>query len=77
MPVTVKWADLVKDLWLKWYTPEITSRAQFKWYKPHANFSIWKDINRKVKKTQTQQISSKKQLSKAEEKVTKATQAES
>jgi hypothetical protein len=39
--------------------------------------SLAKDVNRNVKTTKSQQISNKKQLSKLEEKATKAIEAES
>ena len=76
VPVIIKWANLVKELWLKGYTPNKVS-LEFSKYKPHVDLSIWKDINRKVKWPKTQQISNKKQLSKIEDKVEKAIEAES
>lgn len=77
VPIKVSWANLAKDLWLKWYSPSYTTIGQnIKSYKPHVDFSINKDINRKIKTTKTQAISSKKQLSKIEEKVEKALEAE-
>jgi len=76
VPVIIKWADLVKELWVKWYTPNKVSLS-INAYKPKIDLSIAKDINRKVKWPKTQQISNKKQLSKLEDKVTKATEAES
>ena len=77
VPIKVSWANLAKDLWLKWYSPSYTTIGQnIKSYKPHVDFSINKDVNRKIKTTKTQAISSKKQLSKIEEKVEKALEAE-
>ena len=76
VPVTIKGASLVKDLWLKGYTPTVNKISIDK-YKPHLDLSLAKDINRNVKTTKSQQISNKKQLSKLEDKVTKATEAES
>ena len=51
-------------------------KAEVIWYKPHSDFSIWKDINREVKWPKTQQIQKKKQLSKLESDTTKALWAE-
>ena len=76
VPVKLDWAKLLKATWGKWYTP-ITSSAAIKAYKAHADFSAPKDVNRKVKTTKTQTISSKKQLSNIETKTTKALEAES
>lgn len=76
VPVRIKWADLVKELWLKWYSPLNIKETVFK-YTPHADFSIAKDVNRNIKKTQTQTVSTKKQLSNIEKKTTKALTAES
>ena len=76
VPVVIKWASLVKELWLKGYTPSVTSMS-FKWYKPHVSFEIWKDINRNVKTTKTQTVSTSKQLSNIEKKTTQALEAES
>ena len=76
VPVVIKWADLVKELWLKGYTPNSVSLS-VKAYKPKIDLSVAKDVNRKVKWPKTQQISNKKQLSKLEDKVTKAIEAES
>ena len=76
VPVTIKGASLVKDLWLKGYTPAVDKISISK-YKPHLDLSLAKDINRKVSWPKTQQISNKKQLSKLEEKATKAIEAES
>lgn len=76
VPVTIKGANLVKDLWLKGYTPTV-SKISISKYKPHLDLSLAKDINRNVKTTKSQQISNKKQLSKLEEKATKAIEAES
>ena len=76
VPVTIKWANLVKELWLDGYTPDdvgykVTS------HKVKVDFSIWKDINRNVKWPKTQAVSTKKQLSNIEQKTTKALEAES
>lgn len=76
VPVKVKWADLVKELWLKGYNPTNVNEIVFK-HTPTLDLSLAKDINRKVKTTKSQTISSKKQLSKLEEKATKAIEAES
>lgn len=76
MPVTIKWASLVKELWLKWYTPEVNN-LKVDSYKPHSDFSISKDTKRKIKTTTTQTVSSKKQLSDIEKKTQKALEAES
>ena len=76
VPVKIKWADLVKELWLKGYNPTNVNEIVFK-YTPTADFSLSKDINRKVKTTKTQTVSSKKQLSNIESKTTKALEAES
>lgn len=76
VPVKVKWADLVKELWLKGYNPTNVNEIVFK-HTPTADFSLAKDINRKIKTTKSQTISSKKQLSKLEEKAAKAIETES
>lgn len=76
VPVKIKWADLVKELWLKGYNPTNVNEIVFK-HTPTADFSLSKDINRKVKTTKTQTVSSKKQLSNIESKTTKALEAES
>ena len=76
VPVKVKWADLVKELWLKWYNPTNVNEIVFK-YTPTLDLNLSKDINRSVKTTKSQTVSSKKQLSKLEEKATKAIEAES
>lgn len=76
VPVTIKWASLVKELWLKGYTPEKV-KLSIDAYKPHIDLSIKKDTSRKIKTTKTQEVSSKKQLSKIEAKVEKAIEAES
>jgi hypothetical protein len=76
VPVTIKGASLVKDLWLKGYTPEV-SKISISKYKPHLDLSLAKDINRNVKATKTQQVSTKKQLSNIEKKTSKALEAES
>jgi hypothetical protein len=76
VPVTIKWASLVKELWLKWYTPlDINYVVQS--HQSKADFSIGKDINRNVKWPKTQAVSSKKQLSDIEKKTKKALEAES
>ena len=75
-PVQIKWASLVKELWVKWYSPN-TAKLSFESFKPKLDLSLNKDINRKVKTTKTQTVSSKKQLSDIEKKATKAIEAES
>ena len=75
-PVKLDWAKLLKMTWAKWYTPQSSSEA-IQAYKAHSNFGLSKDINRKVKTTKTQTVSSKKQLSNIESKTTKALEAES
>lgn len=59
-----KWA-IVQDAWN--YVTQ---------YKPHSNFEISKDVSRWVKKTKTQAVSTKKQLSNIEAKTEKALTAE-
>lgn len=76
VPVKIKWADLVKELWLKGYNPTNVNEIVFK-YTPHIDLSLKKDINREVKWPKTQTISSKKQLSNLEKKTTKALETES
>lgn len=76
VPVKLDWAKLIKATWGKWYTPK-TASAAFEWYRPHVSFEIWKDINRNVKTTKTQTVSTSKQLSNIEKKTTKALEAES
>ena len=76
VPFTIKGSSLIRELWLKWYTPEVKS-LKVDAYKPHADFSLKKDINRNVKAWKTEQISTKKQLSNIEKKTTKALEAES
>lgn len=76
VPIVIKWADLVKDLWLNWYTPTGSS-IKVTSHKPSVDLSIGKDINRNVKWPITQTISTKKQLSNIEAKTTKALEAES
>lgn len=76
VPVTIKWSNLVKELWLKGYTPE-NVKDVFTKHTPTIDLSLAKDINRKVKTTKTQTVSSKKQLSNIESKTTKALEAES
>ena len=76
VPFTIKGANLVKELWLKWYTPTVSS-IKVEAYKPHIDLSLKKDINRNINGPKTQQISSKKQLSKIESSVQKALEAES
>ena len=75
VPVKIKWADLVKELWLKGYNPTNVNEIVFK-YTPHIDLSLKKDINREVKWPKTQTISSKKQLSNLESKTTKALETE-
>ena len=75
VPVQIKWASLIKELWLKWYSPD-TSKPTFQSFKPHVDFSIAKDINRNVKWPKTQAVSKKKQLSKLESDAEKALEAE-
>lgn len=76
VPVVIKWADLVKDLWLKWHSPLNVKETVLK-YTPHVDLSLKKDINRSVKWGTTQQVSNKKLLSKIESNTTKALEAES
>jgi hypothetical protein len=76
VPVKIQWADLVKDLWLKWYSPLNVKETVLK-YTPHVDLSLKKDINRNVKAWKTEQVSTKKQLSNIEKKTTKALEAES
>lgn len=76
VPVKIKWADLVKELWLKGYNPTNVEEIVFK-YTPHTDLSLAKDINRTVKGPKTESVSTKKQLSNLEEKATKALEAES
>ena len=76
VPVRLQWADLVKQLWLKWYNPTNVNEVVFK-HTPTVDFSIKKDVNRKVKTKPTQTVSTKKQLSNIETKTTKALEAES
>lgn len=75
VPVVIKWANLVKDLWLKGYTPSEVD-IKLSPYKPHTDLSIKKDIKRKVKPKTTTAVSSSKQISKIEEKTQKAIEAE-
>ena len=74
-PVQLNWSKLLNIVWWKWYSPETPSLVVSK-YTPHADFSVAKDINRSVKWPKTETISKKKQLSKLEEDVTKALEAE-
>ena len=76
VPVVIKWADLVKQLWLKGYSPLNVKKTVFE-YTPHADFSLRKDINRNVKGPKTETISKKKQLSNLETNIEKAIEAES
>ena len=76
VPVVIKWADLVKQLWLKWYAPTNVNEVVLK-HTPTVDFSIQKDVNRNVKTKWTQTISNKKQLSNIETKTIKAIEAES
>lgn len=76
VPVKIKWADLVKQLWLKGYSPVNSAKTVFA-YKPHTDLSLAKDVNRQVKWPTTETVSSKKQLSDIEKKTTKALEAES
>lgn len=75
VPVVIKWANLVKDLWLKGYTPSEVG-INLNPYKPHTDLSIKKDIKRKVKPKTTTAVSSSKQISKIEEKTQKAIETE-
>lgn len=75
VPVTIQWANLVKELWLKWYTPQVDN-LKVQSYKPHIDLSTAKDINRNVKWPKTETISTKKQLSNIESKTIKALEAE-
>lgn len=76
VPVKIQWASLVRELWVNGYTPT-NLKTKFKGYNPHLDLSLAKDINRNVKTTKTQTVSSKKQLSDIEKKTTKAIEAES
>lgn len=76
IPVKFDWAKLLKATGWRWYNPRTASIA-IDWYKPKSSFAINKDTNRKIKTTQTQTISTKKQLSEIEKKTTKALEAES
>lgn len=76
VPVVIKWANLVKDLWLNGYTPSGT-KIKITPYQSHIDLSLKKDVNRNVKWPKTESISTKKQLSNLESKVTKALEAES
>ena len=76
IPVVIKWANLIKDLWLKWYTP-VSSKLKITTHKASVDLSLNKDINRKVKAQKTEQVSTKKQLSNIEKKTQKALEAES
>lgn len=75
VPVKIKWADLVKELKMKWYNPTNVVDMVFK-YTPHADFSLAKDVNRNVKWPKTETVSKKKQLSKLETDAEKALEAE-
>lgn len=76
VPVQIQWSNLVDELWLKGYAPKNVTKLVFA-YKPHADFSVAKDVNRKVNWPKTQAVSKKKQLSKLESDVEKALEAES
>ena len=76
VPVQIKWASLIKELWVSWYTPT-SPKLSFATYSPHVDFSIAKDVNRKVNWPKTQAVSKKKQLSKLESDTEKALEAES
>ena len=76
VPVRLQWADLVKQLWLKWYAPTNVNEVVFK-HTPTVDFSIQKDVRRNIKTKSTQTVSTKKQLSNIETKTTKALEAES
>ena len=75
VPVVIKWSDLVKELWLKGYTPS-SIKVKINSIEPDVDLSIAKDVNRKVSWPKTEAISTKKQLSNIEQKVTKALEAE-
>lgn len=75
VPIVIKWSDLVKELWLKGYTPS-SIKVKINSIKPDVDLSIAKDVNRKVSWPKTEAISTKKQLSNIEQKVTKALEAE-
>ena len=76
VPVRLEGSKLLKATGSVWYNPKSASIAIMQ-YKPHIDLSIWKDINRNIKTTKTQAISTKKQLSDIEKKTTKALTAES
>lgn len=71
VPVEISWADLVKELWVKGYTPSL-SKLKLQWWKPTVDFWVGKDINRKVKSTQTNKPSTSKSITKIEGKIEKA-----
>ena len=75
VPVKIAWASLVRELWLKGYVPDM-DKIKIVWYTPQADFSIGKDVTRKVSNKGTQQISSSKTLSKIEGKIEKASEGE-
>jgi hypothetical protein len=50
---------------------------KIKAYNPEVDLSLKKDISRKVKKTSTEKVSTKKQIAGIEKKTTKAVSAES
>lgn len=76
VPVRLEGSKLLKATGSVWYNP-ISASIAIAQYKPHIDLSIWKDINRNIKTTKTQPISTKKQLSDIEKKTTKALTAES
>ena len=70
VPVEISWAELVRELWVKWYTPT-QDKISLKWWKPTVDFSISKDVKRKTKNPSTK-ITSSKTLTKLEDKAEKA-----
>lgn len=76
-PVELNWSKLLEITWGKGYTPKTYSMWDYvTQYKPHSNFEISKDVSRWVKKTSSQAVSTKKQLSNIEAKTEKALTAE-
>ena len=70
VPVEISWAELVRELWVKWYTPT-QDKISLKWWKPTVDFWISKDVKRKTKNPSTK-ITSSKTLTKLEDKAEKA-----
>lgn len=75
-PIKVTWSNLIRELWLKWYTPNV-SKIVINAYKPKSTFDIMKDISRNFKTTKTQEVKKSKQLSSIESKTQKAIESES